>query len=356
MKLRHWVSLKLNNFNTLYRLGRLPITRYFARRDAERLFDLVAGFTYSQVLYASVEIGLLHHLQKRPMTAADLVLACQSNPETIAMLCRAAQALGLIDKSAEHYTLGRLGAATLAVPGLVEIISHHKHLYADLADPLALLDGAREATQMSEFWPYVLSGASRGSEDYRKYSALMSATQFAVARDTVAQLALGDATRFLDIGGGEGVFARAVKARFSHLDVAYMDLPQVVAGAASSDVTPIAGNFQEDELPKGYDVISLVRILFDHQDATVLALLDKVFHALPIGGQLAISEPMRGDENPTKIGDCYYALYCHAMKTGKARSPSEIKFLLERSGFSQISIQKANSPENCQVITAFRKK
>ena len=41
-----------------------PLTRRLARRDGERLFDLMAGFVYSQTLLACVELGLLQRLSR----------------------------------------------------------------------------------------------------------------------------------------------------------------------------------------------------------------------------------------------------------------------------------------------------
>lgn len=38
--------------------ARFPLTKRVARRDGERLFDLVAGFAYSQALHATVSLKL----------------------------------------------------------------------------------------------------------------------------------------------------------------------------------------------------------------------------------------------------------------------------------------------------------
>ncbi|MEM9093788.1 MAG: methyltransferase, partial [Pseudomonadota bacterium] len=43
-----------------------PLTRGVARREAARLYDLVAGFTYSQTLLACVELGVFEALRDGP--------------------------------------------------------------------------------------------------------------------------------------------------------------------------------------------------------------------------------------------------------------------------------------------------
>ena len=52
--------------------ARFPLTRRIARKDGEKLFDLVSGFVYSQVLLAVVELRLLPTLMAGPLSAADL--------------------------------------------------------------------------------------------------------------------------------------------------------------------------------------------------------------------------------------------------------------------------------------------
>ena len=59
----------------------------------------------------------------------------------------------------------------------------------------------------------------------------------------------------------------------------------------------VSGNMFEDPIPKTFDIISLVRILHDHDDAPVDRLLSRCFDALPNGGELIIAEPMAGTRN-----------------------------------------------------------
>ena len=61
--------------------------------------------------------------------------------------------------------LGRVGAAIHADPGIVAMIRHHHLLYADLADPLALLRREGGGGALSGFWPYA-EGQAGGVSDY----------------------------------------------------------------------------------------------------------------------------------------------------------------------------------------------
>ena len=52
--------------------GTFPLTRPIARRRASALFDLCAGFVYSQILLACVRLKLFDQLTDGPLSAAEL--------------------------------------------------------------------------------------------------------------------------------------------------------------------------------------------------------------------------------------------------------------------------------------------
>jgi demethylspheroidene O-methyltransferase len=105
-------------------------------------------------------------------------------------------------------------------------------------------------------------------------------------------------------------------------------------------------------LPAGADVISLVRVLYDHSDDTVCALLAKVFAALPPGGRVLIIEPMSGGARPDPQTDVYFSVYTLAMQTGQTRSAARISALLSEAGFSKISREHADRRFITCILTA----
>jgi demethylspheroidene O-methyltransferase len=105
-------------------------------------------------------------------------------------------------------------------------------------------------------------------------------------------------------------------------------------------------------LPQGADAISLVRVLYDHSDETVLALLASVRRSLAKGGRLIISEPMSGGGRPDPITDTYFAFYTLAMGTGRTRSAARIAELLGQAGFSGIRSIPGIRPYITSVVIA----
>ena len=343
--------------------ARVPVLRRFVRREGEIMFDLVAGFCQSQVLLALVRLGIPTRLLAEEMTVIQLAACADLQPQRMKVLLNGGVALGLLKcRKSGHYALTARGAALAGVPGLQGMIAHHDIFYRDLSDPVALLRGEAE-TELAGFWPYVFSeGAGTDPEQAQTYSRLMADTQTLVAEETLQAVNFADAQHILDVGGGTGAFLAAVGAAQTSARLTLFDLPQVATAAQErfealglQDRVQIrSGSFRTDPLPKGADTITLVRVLYDHSDSTVRDLLASAHAALPAGGRLVVSEPMTGGDTPTKAGDIYFALYCMAMRTGRARSAQEIAALLSEAGFIAIATPRTRRPFVTSVVTAVR--
>ncbi len=340
-----------------------PLTRRIVRREGEAMFDLVAGFCHSQILQALVRLQIPELLLVNEKTDAALAADVAVPLDRMRVLLAGAVSLGLLKRrKSGRYALTTRGAALAGVPGLAGMIDHHDVLYLDLADPVAFFRGEVE-TELAEFWPYVFgAGGATDPKTAATYSQLMADSQVLVAEDTIATIDFSDVRVMMDIGGGTGAFLSAVGAANPTLSMILFDLPAVAPAASRrfdrEGLTPrveiVSGSFRDDPLPRGAELISLVRVLYDHADDTVADLLHAVHDALPEGGRIVISEPMTGGAEPQRAGDAYFALYCMAMRTGRARSAAEIAALLEAAGFANIDMPKSRRPFITSIVTGVR--
>jgi demethylspheroidene O-methyltransferase len=320
----------------------VPGLRGIARTEGAALFDLMQGFVQSQMLTALVELRVLHMLADGPASPEALAQRAGVPVERMAILAQAGAGMGVMVRRGQKFKLSRRGAAFLGVPGLADMVRHHSVLYKDLTDPVAFIRGETDP-DLARFWPYVFGATGPMDPDVAaRYSRLMTDSQGIVAQDALRLIDMKDVKQLLDIGGGTGAFLRAVRAHYPDIALVLFDLPDVVAGAAlPADVARHGGSFRSDPLPMGADAISLVRVLYDHADETVAALLAKVYAALPPGGRVLIIEPMSGGTKPDPQTDVYFAVYTLAMQTGRTRSGAEIATMLAKAGFTGISRPKA---------------
>ena len=342
-----------------------PLTRPIARRRARALFDLCAGFVYSQILLACVRLRLFDILLEEPQTLPALSQRLALSSESTARLLGAAISLGLVARrSGERYGLGELGAALAGNPGIAAMIEHHALLYADLRDPVALLRGGRHDTELARLWPY--AGADRPAaleaDQVAAYSALMTASQPLIAREVLDAYSLAGHRCLLDVGGGEGAFVTEAAARAPKLRLLLFDLPSVAeraraqfakAGLAGR-AEAIGGDFLRDPLPGGADIVSLVRVIHDHDDRRALAILRAAYRALADSGTLLVAEPLSGTPGAEPIGEAYFGFYLLAMGRGRPRTVVALADLLRRAGFVQIRSIPTGTPLVTSLVVARR--
>lgn len=339
------------------------LTRPIALRRSRAVFDLTAGFVYAQTVLALVRLEVLTLLLDGPLTEADLARRTRIPESRFGRLVDASAALDLLVRRPGGWIeLGALGAPLAGNPALSALVEHNAILYRDLVDPVAFLRGEVDA-EVAAYWPYTTAEApaALGPDAVAAYSDLMARSQPALAGEVMNAYDFGSHERLLDVGGGSGVFLTEVGARFPALRRELLDLPGVAEHSrrrfdeAGQDVGVHGADFLRDPLPGGFDLVTLVRIVHDHDDPEVALLLKRIHdEVLRPGGTLLVAEPMSGVPGSGRVGPAYFSFYLLAMGQGRPRTPRQLQDLLEGAGFDRIRRLKARSPVLATVTIARR--
>jgi demethylspheroidene O-methyltransferase len=343
---------------------RFPLTRWLVRKQASDIFDLMAGFVYTQVLLACTQVNLFDILANGAMRFADLQKQIPLKPAGLRRLLDAAVAIQLlVRRSEDRYALSMKSAPLVGNIAILDMVKHHADFYRDLSDPIALLQGDKSSVALNEYWSYITpeQGAAPenlSTETVADYSKLMAHTQSLVTDEIMDAYSMDKHHTVLDIGGGQGAFVKRLAGRYPHLAFKLFDIPGVAALSnahfnqigLSSRAQAIGGNFFQDPLPKGCDLATLVRVIFDHDDVRVKQLLANVFDALNPGGTLLLAEPMAETKGFEAMGHAYFGFYLLAMGRGRPRTEAEIRGLLSQAGFTGISLLNSYMPLNAQIL------
>ncbi len=345
----------------------IPLVRRIAASQTEATFDVVAGFVYAQTLAALVSLDVFEKLRNGPRTTDSLAAEFDLAPRAVEVMMRAAHARGLVDRRTGGWGLGMKGAAILAQGGIAEMVAHHHHFYADLADPVALMRGGK-ATELAAYWTYTGHDGETGpaadppegaaAPDAAPYSKLMAASQAFVASAVLHNGVFAKARHLVDLGGGAGAFGVAALKCHKDLTVTVADRPEVVplaesaiaAAGLSSRATVQAVDFFRDTLKFPADLVSLVRVLHDHDDANVAILLGSLARATP-DAALVVIEPMADLSRPTGM-DAYFPWYFMAMGQGRLRTYDELCALLRAAGYADIRPLKSKNPVLVRALVA----
>ena len=370
-----WMDSKLTNPDfSRWAAGNI-FTRWITRRRAQQVFDVMAGFVYSQVLLACVRLRILELVNESPRTLDELAQICQVPASALQRLINSAVALRLLSlRGQARYGLGALGAPVAGHPGIRAMIEHHAVLYHDMQDPVALLRDQMNDGQMMAYWPYVethgavdqpqqtAASAPRAwsQEKVARYSQLMSASQPFVVDEVLATYSFSGHRCVLDVGGGQGTFVSRLAAHAPHLKLKLFDLPQVAELAQenfdkkslAARIEAFGGDFLKDPLPEGADLVTLVRVAHDHPDAHVSMILRAIFTALPAGGTLLLTEPMAQAANESPLGDAYFHFYLLAMGSGRLRTAKELSDMILAAGFQRVELLTNAMPLQTQILVA----
>jgi demethylspheroidene O-methyltransferase len=365
LRLRLWRNRLVASPGFRRLIARLPLLRGIGNRKANDLFRLTGGFIFSQVLLAGVRLGLYTALANAPMTTALLATRLAVPEGRLRVLLRANASLGLlIEAASDLWVLDDMGVILASDRGLAAMVQHHAMLYRDLADPDQLLRNTGTQTELRQYWAYVREMGSHGPKpaEVDGYSLLMRESQAMMADCIMASHDFGNTSVLLDVGGGDGAFLAAAADRHPGLALRLFDLPAVAERAGrhleslglGNRTLVHGGDFTRDPLPDDADCVTLVRVLCDHDDLRVEAILANLHRSLRPGTKLVIAEAMDGPTEGARLSAAYFGLYFLAMGSGRCRSAQEITRLLSATGFDAVRTVATPNPLMATLVIARR--
>lgn len=364
--LLHWRDRLLASPRFQRWAAAFPLTRPIALRRSRQVFDLCAGFVYTQTVLSCVRLDLFSELSDGPADPAALARRHEIPLDRFERLVGASISLRLLRRTPSgDVALGALGAPLVHNEALAAMVEHNVLFYHDLRDPVDLLRGGPDSsTLLGRYWAYSSAADARSltPDQVGPYSELMAASQPLVSREILDAYPFDRHQAVLDAGGGEGAFLEAVGRQHRDLNLMLFDLPAVAERGRKrlrSSVDPArvrvaGGDFFRDPLPGGADLVTLVRILHDHDDQAVLDILRSAHAALPPGGTVLIAEPMAESRSVQTVGAAYFSLYLLAMGQGRPRSAAEYQALLREAGFRDTRAPRPRAPVLTRIVSARR--
>lgn len=324
--------------------------------------DLVSGYQRSHVLFAAMEIGLFDYLRENG-SAADVANQAGTDPLLTEKLINSLVSLGLVSKTGNAYVNSDIADRFLvrgwptSQTNLVGLSARACGLWAGLAAALrgeVPPDGTPDEGAKTSDRTFIVSMAE---------GALRGGLQKTV--EVVSRLPeFAEAKRMLDLGGGHGLYAISFTEANGSLRATVFDLPDVVEVTkdyireyeAANRVDVAAGDFMEDDIGTGYDIVFVSDVFYLPEDALHLALL-KIRAALNEGGLVVLKHWVvnaDGTGTPTvTLWDLWLTLmrFPHQVYSAKGYS-----LMIEESGFSSVEGMDISSPFDPSILIVGRKR
>lgn len=265
-----------------------------ARLDPSPIMKLTTAYWESQVLLTANRMGLFTTLGDRTLSADGLAQALGTAPRPTTLLLRACVGLGLLAENADGFSNTPLSQAFL-VAGKPGYMGNAIHYSDNLYEAWGQLE-----TALRENRPTMPAETYLGHdpEQTRNFVYGMHERAMGIGQALVGLADLDGRKRMLDIGGGPGTYSALFARRYPELRSTVMDLPDVVAIAATivadmgvgDRVDTLAGDYFKTPFPGGNDVVLISGVFHRESEANCRRLIEQAAHSLVGGGLLLISD------------------------------------------------------------------
>jgi SAM-dependent methyltransferase len=311
-------------------------------KDFERMMQMLSGFFVTQIAGAVASYSIADHLAKGPATAEQIAALEGIDPIATFRLLRACASLGLVtcDDGLTFSASPLLGTLRTNVPGSLHGFAiawsapGHWLTWGRFLD--AMRTGQRQTVPAlgAAIWDYYAQQPEEGAA----FTNAMHGFTSGVAQDVTRVVDTSTAKLAVDIGGASGTLVHSLMTANPQLYGIILDLPDVVPSATTAAAVlglakrsrALAGDFFAS-VPEA-DLYLLKHILHDCDDGQAVRILENCRRAVRPGGRVIVIELLLG-----KISESGFAplsdLNMMVMLTGRERTLSEYRALLEQAGF-----------------------
>jgi predicted O-methyltransferase YrrM len=246
--------------------------------------------------------------------AAAVAARAGADERALTILLDALTAIGVLRKRDGAWQTEPSAAELLARdrPGSVlPMVLHSAQLWRRWGELTRLVAGPRPEEQADE-------------ASLRSFIGAMHVIAEPQAARIVSLAAPGGARRLLDVGGASGTYTLAFLAASPALRATLFDRPPVVEMARErigragllDRVTLVAGDFYEDPLPAGHDLVFVSAIIHQNTPDENVALFRQAFAALEPGGRLVIRDHVLSEDRTEPKSGALFAVNMLVAETG----------------------------------------
>jgi len=315
--------------------------------------EIAKGNEKANVLFAAVDYGIFE-LLTQPKTADQVSEEIETDSYLTEKFLNALVALNFIHKIANQYSNTKLAETFLVRKSPFYQGTLFEMRKRGLTDWQRISDALKNG------------GIKTGTENKSIIDRTFIIGHAEVAISGVMQRAVDvisalpefkRAKKLLDLGGGHGLYSIALHQLKPDLEVVLFDLPHVTEIAKeyleqygmSNKIKFIAGDFTEDDIGNGYDIVFA-------SDVTITGILKKVYDALNENGVLIYRRWTINDDRTSPLTSVLFDFMLTMTRSEhRVYTLGEYIHLLEAAGFSIARILDISSPQDPTKIIVAKK-
>jgi predicted O-methyltransferase YrrM len=312
----------------------------------EDVLMMARGFCASRVLLTATELKIFGKL---PATAREIATRESWDMEALTILLDALSAMEALEKRGERYQLSQHLADALGgneEQSILPMIEHLNSMWQNWSKLSSVIQNGRDQDRM----------ILKDPETVRSFIGAMHVIGKDLAGELALELKPVWAKRMLDLGGASGSYTIAFLNAVQGLECTLFDLPAVIPMARErlaknnllNRVTLISGDYCEDPLPPGHDLVWLSAIIHQNSREQNRELFLKCFNALSPGGRIWIRDYVMDETRTKPPSGAIFAVNMLVMtKGGNNYTFDEISYDLTSAGFTTPKVVRQGSEMDC---------
>lgn len=317
----------------------------------ESLLAMARQFMDARVFLSGAELGLFELLADTALTVDEIVSRKSLDRRGAGILLDALTAMGFLEKTNGAYTCPAPTASMLA--SIMPMVMHVAGLWHRWTHITDIVRGIPSPSVPGNFG---------GDGQLAAFIGAMHVIGARMAPEVVNAVGPGDAKALLDVGGASGTYTEAFLKACPAMCATLFDRAPVIELARArlgetelmERITLVPGDFYEDELPGGHDLVFLSAIIHQNSPQENIDLYRKCHRALVPGGRLVIRDHVMDADHVHPVSGALFAVNMLAATPGGGTYTfGEIQDTLQRAGFVRIRQIQAGDAMN-GLVEAFK--
>jgi predicted transcriptional regulator len=305
----------------------------------------VLSMGLSSVLVTAMRLDVFEHLQKTPMTIAELAVSTNCDRFGIQMLLESLDGFGFVQRDQDWYKLTETSQRYLTIAGDKPRRDFANFFLRDVSRNLEQLEHKIRTGERSNFHFSPPSG-----DCWANYLTFLEGNGQRIAPKLVKWAKYWRVPqRLLDVAGGPAQYSIAFCQEFPQLQADILELPEtvehgtsIVAQAGLNDrIHYRTDNLLESDWGENYDIVLLSNILHNLSAEECKTAIKKAFKALQSGGIVLIQEPFHpGHQGQITAFEGFISLVYFAMCGARTWAQPTLTEWLTAAGFQKIRSSK----------------
>jgi ubiquinone/menaquinone biosynthesis C-methylase UbiE len=308
--------------------------------------NISKGFRKAIILLSANEVGVFDLLGSGKFTCEELSEKSGLKIRGTRIVLNALVNMGFLGKSKDRY---------FNKPDIIQYLTRvgSSYMGASLKHDFNLMNRWITLPEILKTGvPARNQNQKRDKNDQESFILTMANVATPQMKTFYSNINLKKCKRFLDVGGGPGVYSLFAQKYFPNLKATNFDLPETIEIAKrfldkfpeGKNVELIEGDYYNDEFGTDYDAILLSSVIHSLGESDIKTIFKKSFKALNEGGIIIVKEFFFNKDRTSPEKPALFAVNMLVnTENGDCYTSEEVKIWLKEIGFKKIVYKNISS-------------